>query len=101
MDLKFTEEHEMMRKMVRDFAEKDVAPLAAELDEKGEVPFDNIKTMGRLGLLGLTAPEEYGGCGADTHSYVIAIEELTNEFCTAITIAVLAQALDNSSMAIT
>ena len=89
MDLKFTEEHEMMRKMVRDFAEKDVAPLAAELDEKGEVPFENIKTMGRLGLLGLTAPEEYGGCGADTISYVIAIEELSKACAsTAIVMAV-------------
>jgi len=89
MDLKFTAEHEMMRKMVRDFAEKDVAPLAAELDEKGEVPFENIKTMGRLGLLGLTAPEEYGGCGADTISYVIAIEELSKACAsTAIVMAV-------------
>jgi len=75
--------------MVRDFAEKDVAPLAAELDEKGEVPFENIKTMGRLGLLGLTAPEEYGGCGADTISYVIAIEELSKACAsTAIVMAV-------------
>ncbi|MBC7252253.1 MAG: acyl-CoA dehydrogenase family protein, partial [Anaerolineae bacterium] len=89
MDLKFTAEHEMMRKMVRDFAEKDVAPLAAELDEKGVVPFENIKTMGRLGLLGLTAPEEYGGCGADTISYVIAIEELAKACAsTAIVMAV-------------
>jgi len=89
MDLRFTAEHEMMRKMVRDFAEKDVAPLAAELDEKGVVPFENIKTMGRLGLLGLTAPEEYGGCGADTISYVIAIEELAKACAsTAIVMAV-------------
>ncbi|MCR4406243.1 MAG: acyl-CoA dehydrogenase [Anaerolineae bacterium] len=89
MDLKFTAEHEMMRKMVRDFAEKDVAPLAAELDEKGVIPFENIKTMGRLGLLGLTAPEEYGGCGADTISYVIAIEELARACAsTAIVMAV-------------
>ena len=89
MDLKFTAEHEMIRKMVRDFAERDVAPLAAELDEKGEVPFENIKTMGRLGLLGLTAPEEYGGCGADTISYVIAIEELAKACAsTAIVMAV-------------
>jgi butyryl-CoA dehydrogenase len=77
MDLKFTEEQEMIRKMIRDFAEKDVAPLAAELDEKGEVPFENIKTMSRMGLMGLTAPEEYGGGGADTLSYVIVIEELS------------------------
>jgi butyryl-CoA dehydrogenase len=77
MDLKFTEEQEMIRKMIRDFAEKDVAPLAAELDEKGKVPFENIKAMSRMGLMGLTAPEEYGGGGADTLSYVIVIEELS------------------------
>ncbi len=76
MDLTFTEEQEMMRKMVRDFAQKEVAPIAAEIDEKGEVPFDNIKKMGQLGLLGLTVSEKYGGGGADAISYVIAIEEL-------------------------
>jgi butyryl-CoA dehydrogenase len=76
MDLNFTEEQDTMRRMVRDFAQKEVAPIAAEIDEKGEVPFDNIKKMGQLGLLGLTVSEEYDGGGADTISYVIAIEEL-------------------------
>lgn len=76
MDLKLTEEQEMIRKMARDFAEKEVAPIAAEMDEKGEVPFDNIKKMGELGFLGLTTSEEYGGVGADTLSYCLAIEEI-------------------------
>lgn len=76
MDLKFTEEQEMIRKMVRDFAQKEVAPIAAEIDEKGIVPFENIKKMGQLGLLGLTVTEKYDGGGADAISYVIAIEEL-------------------------
>ncbi|MGQ9492900.1 MAG: acyl-CoA dehydrogenase [Anaerolineae bacterium] len=76
MDLKFTEEQEMIRKMVRDFAQKEVAPIAAEIDEKGIVPFENIKKMGQLGLLGLTVAEKYDGGGADAISYVIAIEEL-------------------------
>jgi len=77
MDLRLTEEQEMIRKMARNFAQKEVAPLAAELDEKGIVPMENIRKMGELGFLGLTAPEEYGGCGADTVSYVLALEEIS------------------------
>ena len=89
MDLKFTEEQEMIRKMVRDFAQKEVAPIAAEIDDKGIVPFENIKKMGQLGLLGLTVPEKYDGGGADTISYVIAIEELAKACAsTAIVMAV-------------
>ncbi|MBC7262162.1 MAG: acyl-CoA dehydrogenase family protein, partial [Chloroflexi bacterium] len=89
MDLKFTEEQEMIRKMVRDFAQKEVAPIAAEIDEKGIVPFENIKKMGQLGLLGLTVSEKYDGGGADAVSYVIAIEELAKACAsTAIVMAV-------------
>ena len=77
MDLRLTEEHEMIRKMVRQFAEKEVAPIAAEMDEKAEVPFENIKKMGELGLMGLTVSEEYGGAGMDTVSYCIATEEIS------------------------
>lgn len=89
MDLKFTEEQEMIRKMVRDFAQKEVAPIAAEIDEKGIVPFENIKKMGQLGLLGLTVSEKYDGGGADAISYVIAIEELAKACAsTAIVMAV-------------
>ncbi|MFQ5813385.1 MAG: acyl-CoA dehydrogenase [Anaerolineae bacterium] len=77
MDLNLTEEHKMIRKMVRQFAEKEVAPIAAEMDEKAEVPFENIKKMGELGLMGLTVSEEYGGGGMDTVSYCIATEEIS------------------------
>ena len=77
MDLNLTEEHKMIRKMVRQFAEKEIAPIAAEMDEKAEVPFENIKKMGELGLMGLTVSEEYGGAGMDTVSYCIATEELS------------------------
>ena len=76
MDLKFSAEQEMVRKMVRDFAQRDVEPIAAEIDEKGIVPMDNVRKMGELGLLGLIVPEEWDGSGADTVSYAIAIEEL-------------------------
>ena len=77
MDLRLTEEHKMIRKMTRQFAEKEIAPIAAEMDEKAEVPFENIKKMGELGLLGLTVSEEYGGAGMDTVSYCIAVEEIS------------------------
>jgi len=89
MDLNLTEEHKMIRKMVRQFAEKEVAPIAAEMDEKAEVPFENIKKMGELGLMGLTVSEEYGGGGMDTVSYCIAIEEISKACAsTAVVIAV-------------
>ena len=89
MDLKLTEEQEMMRKMVHDFAQKEVAPVAAEVDQKGEVPLANIKKMAQLGLLGLTVSEQYDGGGADAISYVVAIEELSKACAsTAIFVAV-------------
>jgi butyryl-CoA dehydrogenase len=89
MDLEFSAEQEMIRKMVRDFAQKEVAPIAAEIDEQGVVPFENIRKMASLGLLGLIIPEEYNGGGADMISYVIAIEELSKACAsTAIVVAV-------------
>jgi butyryl-CoA dehydrogenase len=89
MDLKLNAEQEMIRKMAREFAEKEVAPIAAELDEKGEPSYANIKKMAELGFLGLTMPEEYGGAGLDTISYCIAIEEISKACAaTAIVMAV-------------
>jgi len=77
MDLQLTEEQKMIQKMARDFAEEYVAPVAAEMDEKGEVPFENLRRMGELGFLGVATPEEYGGVGADSVSYVLALEEIS------------------------
>ncbi|MDA3129397.1 acyl-CoA dehydrogenase [Aliibacillus thermotolerans] len=77
MDFLLTEEQEMIRKMVRDFAENEVAPTAAERDEKGTFDINIFKKMGELGLTGIPWPEEYGGIGADYLSYVIAVEELS------------------------
>lgn len=71
-----TKEQEMVRKMVREFAEKDVAPIAAQIDKEESYPEENVKRMGALGMMGMTVPREYGGAGADTVSYVIAIEEI-------------------------
>jgi butyryl-CoA dehydrogenase len=77
MDLELNEEQEMIRKMAREFAQNEVAPVAAELDEKDEPPLANLKKMAKLGFMGLAISEEYGGIGADSVSYVIVIEEIS------------------------
>jgi len=74
--LYFTEEHNMLRDMVRDFARNEVKPLAQELDEKGGFPHESVKKMAELGLMGIPWDEKYGGTGMDTIALVIAIEEI-------------------------
>lgn len=76
MDLELSDEQKMIRETVRDFAEREIKPVAKELDEKGEFSCDLTKKMGELGLFGMCLPEEYGGQGMDTLSYIIAVEEL-------------------------
>ena len=75
-ELFFTEEHVMLRDMVRDFARNEVKPLAQELDEKGGFPHESVKKMAELGLMGIPWDEKYGGTGMDTMALVIAIEEI-------------------------
>ena len=69
-------EHEMIRQAARDFAQNEIAPIAAEFDESGDFPAETIKKMGALGLMGIEVPEEYGGAGMDTLAYVLALEEI-------------------------
>jgi len=76
----FSEEHYLLRDMVKDLAKNDIAPLAHELDEKGEFPKESIKKMSELGLMGIPWDEKYGGYGMDTLAQVIAIEEI-GKFC--------------------
>ncbi|RST77714.1 acyl-CoA dehydrogenase [Siminovitchia acidinfaciens] len=76
MNLQFTEEQMMMRKMVRDFAESDIKPNIEKMSA-GEFPREIINKMGELGLMGITTPEEYGGAGMDFTAYIIAIHELS------------------------
>lgn len=71
-----TKEHEMIRQAARDFAQKEIAPIAAEFDESGEFPFETIHKMGAMGFMGIEVPEEYGGAGMDTLAYVLALEEI-------------------------
>jgi alkylation response protein AidB-like acyl-CoA dehydrogenase len=77
MDLKLTEEHRMIRDMARDFAQKEIAPIAAELDEEARFPEETVKKMGELGFMGIEIPEEYDGTGMDTLSYVLAMIEIS------------------------
>jgi short/branched chain acyl-CoA dehydrogenase len=82
------QEHELVRSTVRDFAEERIAPVAEELDRQGRFPYELVGELAELGLMGMTIAEEYGGAGADTVSYAIAIEELTRiDSSVAITVA--------------
>lgn len=73
----FTDEHKMIRDTAREFAQKEIAPIAAEFDENGEFPMDTIMKMGEMGFMGIEMPEEYGGAEMDTLSYVLAVEEIS------------------------
>jgi short/branched chain acyl-CoA dehydrogenase len=77
MDFELSDEQRLLRDTVRDFARQEVAPVAEELDRTKAFPYDLVAKMGELGLMGIPFPEEYGGGGADTLSYALAVEELT------------------------
>ena len=88
MNLDLSDEHELLRRTVRDFAEERIAPVAEELDREHRFPYDIVAELAELGLMGIPVPEEYGGAGGDTLSYAIAIEELTRvDSSVAITVA--------------
>lgn len=71
-----SDEHKMIRDAARDFAQKEIVPIAAEFDESGEFPRETVRKMGELGFMGIEIPEEYGGAGMDTLAYVLALEEI-------------------------
>jgi alkylation response protein AidB-like acyl-CoA dehydrogenase len=77
MNFDLSPEHELIRDTVQEFARERVAPLAEELDREARFPYELVAGAAELGLMGIPIPEEYGGAGADTLSYAIAIEELT------------------------
>jgi len=79
MQLELNEQQKMIQKMVREFAEKEIAPVASELDKKAKYPTEILKKMAKLGLLGAIIPQEYGGAGLDTISYTIIIEEISKK----------------------
>jgi short/branched chain acyl-CoA dehydrogenase len=77
MDFELTDEQRLLRDTVRDFARQEVAPVAEELDRTKAFPYELVAKMGGLGLMGIPFPEQYGGGGADTLAYALAVEELT------------------------
>ena len=88
MDLDLTQEQQLVRDTVREFARERVAPVAEELDRESRFPYELVAELGELGVMGLPIPEEYGGAGGDTVSYALAIEELTRiDSSVAITVA--------------
>ncbi len=76
LGLEFSEEHQMLQEAVRDFAVREIAPIAAEFDETGDFPLATIRKMGEMGLMGIEIPEAYGGAGMDTLAYVLALIEI-------------------------
>jgi len=88
MNLDLSEEHELIRRTVREFALERIAPVAEELDREHRFPYEIVAEIAELGLMGIPVPEEFGGAGGDTLSYAIAIEELTRiDSSVAITVA--------------
>ena len=71
-----SDEHKMLQDTVRDFARREIVPIAAEYDESGAFPLDTIRKMGEMGLMGIEIPEKYGGAGMDTTAYVLAMIEI-------------------------
>src|SRR6187455_3542504 len=88
MQFDLSEEQELIRRTVRDFAEGEVKPVAEELDREKRFPYEIVAKLGELGLMGIPFPEEYGGGGGDSLAYAIAIEELARvDSSVAITVA--------------
>ena len=77
MDFNLTEEQEAIKTMVREFAENEIEPIAADIDKSMEFPIENVKKMGKVGFMGMMVPPEYGGAGAGAISYVTAIQEVS------------------------
>ena len=81
MDFRFTDDQLSIQSVARDFAQKRIAPIAAEFDKSGEFPLETIREMGALGLMGIEVPHEYGGAGLDPISYVLAMIEIAAADC--------------------
>ena len=87
MDFYLTSEHKLFQKTIREFCEKEIRPIAEKIDKEEYFPEDLYKKMGKMGLLGMTVPQKYGGAGVDRICYMIALEEISR-FCGSTGIAV-------------
>ena len=77
MDFDLSDDHQLIRRTVREFAEGEIAPVAEELDRTKSFPYEIVGQLGRLNMMGIPFPQEYGGGGGDTLAYALAVEELT------------------------
>src|SRR3954465_9665702 len=77
MNFDLRDDHPLINRTARDFADHEVAPVAEELDRTKQFPYEIVRKLGGLGLMGIPFPEEYGGGGGDTLAYALAVEELT------------------------
>lgn len=77
MEFSYSREQQMVKKMVKTFAETEIEPIAAEIDEKAIYPFETVAKLGELGLMGMPFPQELGGAGTDYLTYIMAIEEVS------------------------
>jgi short-chain 2-methylacyl-CoA dehydrogenase len=88
VDFDLSDDHQLLRQTVRDFAQERIAPVAEELDREHRFPYDIVAALAELGLMGIPIPEEHGGGGGDTLAYALAVEELTRiDSSVAITVA--------------
>ena len=77
MDFELSQDHKVLQAAVRDFVEKEIKPIAVQIDEQHAIPDALVKKMGEMGFLGSYFPEQYGGAGLDMLSYVIVVEEVS------------------------
>ena len=77
MNFNLTKEQEMVRTVLKEFTEKEIKPIAAEIDKSGRFPRESVEKMAKYNILGIPFPVEYGGAGGDEISYAIAVEELS------------------------
>lgn len=98
LSLQLSPEHEDIRRAVRDFARKEIIPVAAHFDEMGDFPSAIVKKMGEMGLMGIEIPEEYGGAGMDTVAYALAMEEIAKADAATSTIMSVNNSLVNHAL---
>lgn len=77
MEFSYSREQQMIKKMLKEFAENEIAPISAEIDEKAVYPYETIAKLAELGVMGMPFPEEYGGAGTDYLTYIMAVEEIS------------------------
>ena len=82
MEFNVPKTHELFRQMIREFVEKEVKPIAAEVDENERFPMETVEKMAKIGIMGIPIPKEYGGAGGDNLMYAMAVEELSKACAT-------------------